>query len=58
MFLHVIEKDDVWRGKCSKLGWFLPYEPTDNEYGAWKRHYVACTKSLDLDVLSHSKVKV
>ena len=35
-----------------KLGWYLPYEPDDNEYGAWKKHYVSCTFSLDTDVPS------
>lgn len=33
--------------KCIRFGWFLPYTPTDNEYGAWKRHYIACVSSLD-----------
>ncbi|GCB69433.1 hypothetical protein scyTo_0012426 [Scyliorhinus torazame] len=33
--------------KCVKRGWFLPYTPADHEYGAWKRHYVACACSLD-----------
>lgn len=33
--------------KCIKLGWFLPYTPTDHEYGAWKHHYIACVCNLD-----------
>ncbi|KAL1770309.1 epithelial cell-transforming sequence 2 oncoprotein-like isoform X1 [Sigmodon hispidus] len=33
--------------KCTKFGWFLPYTPTQNEYGAWKHHYIACVSSLD-----------
>lgn len=33
--------------KCIKFGWFLPYMPTDNEYGAWKHHYIACVSNLD-----------
>lgn len=33
--------------KCLKLGWFLPYVPEKNEYGAWKRYYIACATSLD-----------
>lgn len=33
--------------KCTKFGWFLPYTPADNEYGAWKRHYISCACSLD-----------
>ena len=40
-------QDDVWMPKCVRLGWFLPYTPADNEYGAWKRHYVACIHTLD-----------
>ncbi|XP_076445720.1 epithelial cell-transforming sequence 2 oncogene-like [Babylonia areolata] len=41
------EQDDVWMPKCLRYGWFLPYTPADNEYGAWKRHYVACIHTLD-----------
>ncbi|XP_006885063.1 PREDICTED: epithelial cell-transforming sequence 2 oncogene-like [Elephantulus edwardii] len=41
------EQDCLWRPKCIKLGWFLPYTPTGNEYGAWKHHYIACVASLD-----------
>ncbi|KAM6185467.1 epithelial cell-transforming sequence 2 oncogene-like isoform 2-T2 [Rhynchocyon petersi] len=41
------EQDCLWRPKCTKFGWFLPYMPTDNEYGAWKHHYIACVSSLD-----------
>ncbi|XP_035824549.1 epithelial cell-transforming sequence 2 oncogene-like [Aplysia californica] len=41
------EQEAVWMPKCVRLGWFLPYTPADNEYGAWKRHYVACIHTLD-----------
>ncbi|XP_049758151.1 epithelial cell-transforming sequence 2 oncogene-like isoform X2 [Elephas maximus indicus] len=41
------EQDCLWRPKCIKFGWFLPYTPTDNEYGAWKHHYIACVSNLD-----------
>ncbi|KAM8945550.1 epithelial cell-transforming sequence 2 oncogene-like [Pelodytes ibericus] len=41
------EQDCLWMPKCTKLGWFLPYTPSDNEYGAWKRHYISCACSLD-----------
>ncbi|MBN3306047.1 ECT2L protein, partial [Amia calva] len=41
------EQDCLWIPKCVKRGWFLPYSPADNEYGSWKRHYVACAKDLD-----------
>nr|XP_048281414.1 epithelial cell-transforming sequence 2 oncogene-like isoform X2 [Myodes glareolus] len=41
------EQDCLWMPKCTKLGWFLPYTPTQNEYGAWKHHYIACVSSLD-----------
>ncbi|GCC32978.1 hypothetical protein chiPu_0011442 [Chiloscyllium punctatum] len=40
-------QDCLWMPKCVKRGWFLPYTPPDHEYGAWKRHYVACACSLD-----------
>ena len=42
--------------KSLKLGWFLPYTPEENEYGAWKRHYVACIKTLDMEVPSKEAV--
>ncbi|CAO2628382.1 Epithelial cell-transforming sequence 2 oncogene-like [Lemmus lemmus] len=41
------EQDCLWMPKCTRLGWFLPYTPTQNEYGAWKHHYIACVSSLD-----------
>ncbi|XP_028635080.1 epithelial cell-transforming sequence 2 oncogene-like [Grammomys surdaster] len=41
------EQDCLWMPKCTKFGWFLPYSPTQNEYGAWKQHYIACVSSLD-----------
>ncbi|XP_075056767.1 epithelial cell-transforming sequence 2 oncogene-like [Mixophyes fleayi] len=41
------EQDCLWMPKCTKFGWFLPYNPSDNEYGAWKRHYISCACSLD-----------
>ncbi|XP_060548234.1 epithelial cell-transforming sequence 2 oncogene-like isoform X2 [Pantherophis guttatus] len=41
------EQDCLWMPKCLKLGWFLPYIPEKNEYGAWKRYYIACATSLD-----------
>ncbi|XP_073725747.1 epithelial cell-transforming sequence 2 oncogene-like [Misgurnus anguillicaudatus] len=42
------EQDCLWSPKCIRLGWFLPYSPSDHEYGAWKRHYVACAATLDI----------
>uniref|UniRef100_A0ABK0L7E6 Epithelial cell transforming 2 like n=1 Tax=Rattus norvegicus TaxID=10116 RepID=A0ABK0L7E6_RAT len=41
------EQDCLWMPKCTRFGWFLPYAPTRNEYGAWKQHYIACVSSLD-----------
>ncbi|KAK6169969.1 hypothetical protein SNE40_018478 [Patella caerulea] len=41
------EQDDIWREKCMKYGWYIPYTPADNEYGAWKMHYLACVQTLD-----------
>lgn len=40
-------KDCLWMPKCLNLGWFLPYVPEKNEYGAWKRYYIACATNLD-----------
>ena len=44
--------------KCTKLGWYLPYSPADNEYGAWKRHYIACTMTLDMHIPSKNAVSI
>ncbi|XP_059150154.1 epithelial cell-transforming sequence 2 oncogene-like [Physella acuta] len=44
------EQEVVWLPKCVRLGWFLPYTPADNEYGAWKRHYIACIHTLDYHI--------
>uniref|UniRef100_A0A8C5QB53 Epithelial cell transforming 2 like n=1 Tax=Leptobrachium leishanense TaxID=445787 RepID=A0A8C5QB53_9ANUR len=41
------EQDCLWMPKCTKFGWYLPYSPSDNEYGAWKRHYISCACTLD-----------
>uniref|UniRef100_A0A8C5RVU6 Epithelial cell transforming 2 like n=1 Tax=Laticauda laticaudata TaxID=8630 RepID=A0A8C5RVU6_LATLA len=41
------EQDCLWMPICLKLGWFLPYVPEKNEYGAWKQYYIACATSLD-----------
>lgn len=46
-FSFLFLKDCLWMPKCIKFGWFLPYTPTDNEYGAWKHHYIACVSNLD-----------
>ncbi|XP_033107006.1 epithelial cell-transforming sequence 2 oncogene-like [Anneissia japonica] len=42
------EQDDLWRPKCVKFGWYLPYSPSNNEFGAWKRHYIHCLLTLDV----------
>ncbi|XP_053396270.1 epithelial cell-transforming sequence 2 oncogene-like isoform X2 [Mercenaria mercenaria] len=41
------DQDVLWMPKCMKYGWFLPYSPSEYEYGCWKRHYIACVKTLD-----------
>ncbi|XP_017332547.1 epithelial cell-transforming sequence 2 oncogene-like isoform X2 [Ictalurus punctatus] len=41
------EQDCLWAPKCIRQGWFLTYGTSDNEYGAWKKHYVACACNLD-----------
>ncbi|XP_066471193.1 epithelial cell-transforming sequence 2 oncogene-like isoform X2 [Tiliqua scincoides] len=40
------EQDCLWMPKCIRFGWFLPYTPTQNEYSAWKQHYIACAIGL------------
>ena len=47
---RVCVQDALWTSKCMRHGWFLPYEPTPNEYGAWKQHYIACVQSLDVEL--------
>lgn len=44
----VTEQDELWIPKCLKHGWLLPYVPRENEYGAWKKHYIKCFRSLDV----------
>ncbi|KAB5562557.1 hypothetical protein PHYPO_G00019220 [Pangasianodon hypophthalmus] len=41
------EQDCLWAPKCIRQGWFLTYGTSDNEYGAWKKHYIACACNLD-----------
>ncbi|XP_015271910.1 PREDICTED: epithelial cell-transforming sequence 2 oncogene-like [Gekko japonicus] len=41
------EQDCLWMPKCVRFGWFLPYSPAQNEYSAWKKHYIACATHLD-----------
>jgi len=39
-----------------RLGWFLPYEPSANETGSWKQHYIACVQSLDVELSTRSVI--
>ncbi|XP_023276135.1 epithelial cell-transforming sequence 2 oncogene-like [Seriola lalandi dorsalis] len=41
------EQDCIWADRCIRRGWFLPYTPGENEFGAWKNHYVSCVSTLD-----------
>ncbi|KAK3563267.1 hypothetical protein QTP86_019335 [Hemibagrus guttatus] len=41
------EQDFLWAPKCIRQGWFITYGPSEKEYGAWKKHYVACACTLD-----------
>lgn len=42
------ECNEIWRGKCLRLNWFLPTPPPPqmNDCSLWKRHYVACVCQL------------
>ncbi|XP_065830944.1 epithelial cell-transforming sequence 2 oncogene-like isoform X2 [Oscarella lobularis] len=42
------EQDSVWTVKCVRHGWYLPYAPSEREYGAWKFHYINCVQTLDM----------
>ncbi|XP_067946069.1 epithelial cell-transforming sequence 2 oncogene-like [Watersipora subatra] len=44
----IAEQDCLWRPKCARFGWYLPYRPTSTEYGSWKKHYIHCVLNLDL----------
>ncbi len=46
------ENDDIWKPKCLKFGWYLPYEPLKRELGAWKTHYIECVLSINAQPLS------
>ncbi|KAK2857006.1 hypothetical protein Q5P01_005741 [Channa striata] len=41
------EQDCLWACRCIRRGWFLPYTPSDKEFGAWKFHYISCVSTLD-----------
>ncbi|KAL4233601.1 epithelial cell transforming sequence 2 oncoprotein-like [Mactra antiquata] len=41
------DQDVLWMPKCMKYGWFLPYTPSEYEFGSWKRHYIACVQTMD-----------
>ncbi|XP_062379515.1 epithelial cell-transforming sequence 2 oncogene-like [Sardina pilchardus] len=41
------EQDCLWSDRCVRRGWFLPYTPSNREFGAWKTHYISCASSLD-----------
>ncbi|KAF3688456.1 Epithelial cell-transforming sequence 2 oncogene-like Lung-specific [Channa argus] len=41
------EQDCLWACRCIRRGWFLPYTPTEKEFGAWKTHFVSCVSTLD-----------
>ncbi|XP_076155795.1 epithelial cell-transforming sequence 2 oncogene-like [Alosa pseudoharengus] len=41
------EQDCLWSDRCVGRGWFLPYTPSNREFGAWKTHYINCASSLD-----------
>ncbi|XP_048345579.1 epithelial cell-transforming sequence 2 oncogene-like isoform X2 [Sphaerodactylus townsendi] len=43
----ITEQDCLWMPKCIRFGWFLPYSPAQNEYSAWKHHYIACAIHLN-----------
>ncbi|XP_032241716.2 epithelial cell-transforming sequence 2 oncogene-like isoform X2 [Nematostella vectensis] len=50
------EQDEIWMPKCQRFGWFLPYKPDVNKYGAWKNHYIMCYSTLDVEGPSEVKM--
>ncbi|XP_023933376.1 F-box only protein 16 isoform X1 [Lingula anatina] len=40
------ESDEIWMGKCMRLGWYLPFTPSPYERGLWKKHYVETIRGI------------
>lgn len=47
-YLCTVPQECLWAPKCIRHGWFLTFRSSDNEYGAWKKHYIACVCTLDI----------
>ena len=47
LWCYVLLQDEIWMPMCLQHGWFMPYTPASNEYGAWKSHYIACISTLN-----------
>jgi hypothetical protein len=54
----LVEQDTIWRRKCLKFGWYLPYMPSDLENGAWKKHYMMCIRTLDIELPQKSVSRI
>ena len=39
--------DAIWKPKCLKRGWPIPYTPTRFEVGAWRAWYVQCVEKVE-----------
>ncbi|CAF0730595.1 unnamed protein product [Brachionus calyciflorus] len=40
------EQEEIWLPKCLNFGWYLPYKPTEREFGCWKAHYIESVKKI------------
>ena len=44
------DQDIIWKRKCLRFGWYLPYQPSDLENGAWKKHYMMCIQTMNIEI--------
>jgi len=45
---YLTELDQLWMPKCLRLGWTLPFMPSQYEVGVWKRNYLENIKALQI----------
>ncbi|RNA43582.1 epithelial cell-transforming sequence 2 oncogene-like [Brachionus plicatilis] len=46
------EQEEIWMPKCLNFGWYLPYKPTEREFGCWKAHYVQSIQRIQAHPLN------
>ncbi len=43
----IADRDELWKPRCLRQGWHLPYVPSRFQQGAWKAHYLDCVTALN-----------